>query len=96
MAKKTTRSTAGKKSSKTIQSRNYRNYRDTLLEWSERPAVRYVAGGMGIALLARLAYEMSDRYPQVSRFFKENLDTIEDKLKEFRKIDSGEETEARH
>jgi hypothetical protein len=96
MAKKTTRSTAGKKSSKTIHSRNYRNYRDTLLEWSERPAVRYVAGGMGIALLARLAYEMSDRYPQVSRFFKENLDTIEDKLKEFRKIDSGEETEARH
>jgi hypothetical protein len=51
---------------------------------------------MGIALLARLAYEMSDRYPQVSRFFKENLDTIEDKLKEFRKIESAEETEARH
>ncbi len=94
--KSTSRATAGRKSSKASQSKVYRNYRDTLLEWSERPAVRYVAGGMGIALLARIAYGMSDRYPEVSRFLRENLDTIEDKLKEFRGIESGEETVARH
>ncbi len=101
MARKVTKkAAAGRKSGKSARSsleRNYKNYRDTLLEWSERPAVRYVAGGMGIALLGRLAFSMSDRYPEVSRFFRENLDTIEDKLKEFRGIESGEETaEARH
>lgn len=76
--------------------RNYRNYRDTLLEWSERPAVRYVAGGLGLALLGRIAFSMSDRYPEVSRFFRENLDTIEDKLKEFRGIETDDSVEARH
>jgi hypothetical protein len=76
--------------------RNYRNYRDTLLEWSDRPAVKYVAGGLGLAVLARFAYGFSDRYPEVSRFFRENLDTVEDKLKEFRGIDGQEGTEARH
>jgi len=84
-----------RRSSSTLE-KNYRNYRDTLLEWSERPAVRYVAGGIGIALLGRLAFSMSDRYPEVSRFFRENLDTIEDKLKEFRGIDNSEGVEARH
>ncbi|MFL5785743.1 MAG: hypothetical protein ACJ76H_14090 [Bacteriovoracaceae bacterium] len=77
--------------------RNYRNYRDTLLEWSERPAVRYVAGGIGIALLGRFALNISDKYPEISRFFRENLDTIEDKLKEFRGISNQEDlSEARH
>ncbi len=101
MAKRSTsRTTAGKKSGRASQSKfekNYKNYRDSVLEWSERPAVRYVAGGMGLALLARAAYSMSDRYPEVSRFLKENLETIEDKLREFRGIESSEETaEARH
>ncbi len=96
MTRRTTKVAAVRKSSKASQSKNYRDYRNTLLEWSESPAVRYVAGGVGIALLARLAYGMSDRYPEVSRFFKENLDTIEDKFKEFRGMSSGEETEARH
>lgn len=82
--------------SSSVLERNYRNYRDTLLEWSERPAVRYVAGGIGIALLGRFALSMSDRYPEVSRFLRENLDTIEDKLREFRGIEGQEGVEARH
>ena len=88
-------STRSVRSSSALE-RNYRNYRDTLLEWSERPAVRYVAGGIGIALLGRFALSMSDRYPEVSRFLRENLDTIEDKLREFRGIEGQEGTEARH
>jgi ABC-type Zn uptake system ZnuABC Zn-binding protein ZnuA len=59
--------------------------------------VRYVAGGIGIALLARLAYNLSDKYPELSRFFRENLDTIEDKLQEFRGISEEERiSESRH
>lgn len=94
-SKSNLKNVAGKKRSKS-ESMNYRNYRDTLLEWSERPTVRYVAGGVGIALLARFAYGMADKYPAFSRFFRENLDSIEDKLKEFRGIESSDETEARH
>lgn len=89
-------SRTGRRSSSSTLERNYRNYRDQLLEWSENPAVKYVAGGIGLALLGRLAFSMSDRYPEVSRFFRENLDTIEDKLKEFRGIENQEGTEARH
>lgn len=75
---------------------NFQNYRDILLEWSERPAVRYVAGGIGLALMGRLAFSMSDRFPEISRFFRENLDTIEEKLKEFRGIETDDVAEARH
>lgn len=106
MAKRTTqRAAAGRKSGKasgsrrssTALERNYRNYRDTLLEWSERPAVKYVAGGLGLAVLGRFAYQLSDRYPEIARFIKENIDTVEDKLREFRGIGSQEENvEARH
>lgn len=105
MAKRSTQKVAaGRRSGRQAQSRRsssvfekkYQNYRDTLLEWSERPAVRYVAGGIGLALIGRLAFSMSDRFPEVSRFFRENLDTIEDKLKEFRGIESQDGVEARH
>lgn len=101
MARTTTarRSSAGRRSGKSASSeRSYQNYRDTLLEWSERPAVRYVAGGIGIALLARFAMNMSEKYPEISRFLRENLDTIEDKLQEFRggSVADREGSEARH
>lgn len=95
--RKSGRATQSKRSGSSSIERNYKNYRDTLLEWSDRPAVKYVAGGIGLALLGRIAFTMSDRYPEIARFFRENLDTVEGKLKEFRGIESGEESaEARH
>lgn len=94
-ARKGGRASSSRRSTSTLE-KNYRNYRDTLLEWSERPAVKYVAGGLGLAVLARFAYSMSDRYPEIARFVRENIDTIEDKLREFRGMDNQENVEARH
>ncbi len=96
MARTSTQKTAvTRKGGKAAIERNYKNYRDTLLEWSERPAVKYVAGGIGLALLGRIAFSMSDRYPEIARFFRENIDTVEGKLREFRGIES-ESADARH
>ncbi len=94
--RKAVKANSSRRSSSSLE-RNYKNYRDTLLEWSDRPAVKYVAGGIGLALLGRIAYSMSDRYPEIARFFRENIDTVETKLKEFRGIESGSESvDARH
>ena len=41
-------------------------------------------GGIAAAVLARIANNISDRYPELSHFLKENLDTVEGKLGEFR------------
>ena len=65
--------------------------------WYESPAFKYVAGGVGLAVLSRLAMSMSDRYPQISTFFRDNLDIIETKLSEFRgQSDASEVENARH
>ncbi len=94
MARATQRKASARKS-RGSKERSYQNYRDTLLEWSERPAVRYMAGGIGLALLARFAYTLSDRYPEIGRFVRDNIETVEDKLREFRGLDQ-ERTHARH
>lgn len=54
-----------------------------------RPAFKYVAGGLAIAIAGRLVMKMSGSYPQISSFVKENLDLIEGKLQEFRGIGSA-------
>lgn len=59
-------------------------YKDVLREFISNPAVKYVAGGIATAILARIATNISDRYPEISNFIKENLDTVEGKLNEFR------------
>jgi hypothetical protein len=56
--------------------------------------VRYLAAGVATAILARVANNISDRYPEISDFLKENLDTAEGKLNEFRQNLSG--PNARH
>ena len=65
-----------------------------------RPAFKYVAGGLAIALAGRLVMKMSGSYPQISSFVKENLDLIEGKLQDFRGIGSADASDrsenARH
>lgn len=59
-------------------------YKDVLREFISNPAVKYVAGGIATAILARIATNISKRYPEISNFIQENLDTVEGKLNEFR------------
>lgn len=58
------------------------------------PAVKYVAGGIATAFLSRLATNLSDRYPEISNFIKENLESVEGRLDEFKQSLSGDS--ARH
>lgn len=48
------------------------------------PAFKYVMGGIATAVLTKLVTNMADKYPELSNFIRENLDTIEEKLGEFR------------
>ena len=71
-------------SRKTSRTASAGEYKDVLREFISNPAVKYVAGGIATAILARIATNISDRYPEISNFIKENLDTVEGKLNEFR------------
>jgi hypothetical protein len=64
------------------------------MEWMENPAVRYVASGIATAVLAKVATNMSSKYPQISSFLSENLGTLEGKLAEY-KAGSTSDSEAR-
>ncbi len=95
MAKKAVRksSRAGRQSTvdlspaKSTRSRSKtmdRDYKDVLRNLAANPAVRYVAGGIATAVLARIASNLSDRYPELSNFIKENLDNVEGRLGDFK------------
>lgn len=90
------RRASGASASRSSRSRSD-SFKAVLSGWYEKPAFRYVAGGVGLAVLSRVAMSMSDRYPQISTFLRDNLDVIESKLSEFRgESDSSEIENARH
>lgn len=60
------------------------DYKELIREFLSSPTVKYVAGGISVALLARLATKLSDRYPELSNFMRENISMMENKLHEFR------------
>lgn len=63
----------------------------------QSPTFTYVAGGVGFAALAGIAYRFADSYPRITIFFRENLDLVESKLAEFRGSSSTRDLdEARH
>lgn len=61
-----------------------KDYKSMIKELAANPAVRYVAGGIATAILTRVATNLSQRYPEISRFISENLDGIEGRLGEFK------------
>lgn len=70
-----------------------RDYREIIREFISSPAVKYVAGGIATAVLTRLASNMSERYPEISNFIRENMDNLEGRLSEFRGSDMNEEAQ---
>jgi hypothetical protein len=55
-----------------------------IMEVVNNPAFKYVVGGIATAVLTKVVTNMADRYPELSNFLRENLDTIEEKLTEFK------------
>jgi hypothetical protein len=63
----------------------------TVMQWFQNPAVRYVAGGIATAFLAKLATNMADRYPQISQLLRDGLESVEGKLADFNGASAGSE-----
>ena len=57
-----------------------------------KPATKYVVGGIGIAVVTKLAMTVYNRYPVISDFIQENLDTVESKLTEFKESFSNKDS----
>lgn len=100
MAKKTVKKTSRKRNDKIQESTSSfpphegaRDYKELLRDLAANPAVRYVAGGIAAAVLTKVATNLSERYPELSNFIKENLDNVEGRLGEFK---NGLGESARH
>ncbi len=61
-----------------------RDFKDLLRDFATNPAVHYVVGGIATAVLAKIAANISGRYPELSNFIKENLDDVEGRLGDFK------------
>jgi hypothetical protein len=61
-----------------------KDYKSMIRELAANPAVRYVAGGIATAILTKVASNLSQKYPEISRFISENLENVEGKLGDFR------------
>jgi hypothetical protein len=48
------------------------------------PISLYVAGTVGAFFLGRFAYRYYQDHPEISDFIRENIDTVESRLREFR------------
>lgn len=57
-----------------------RDLKGWVSELASNPTVRYIAGGLAAAVLTRIATNLSDRYPELSNFIKENVDNFEGRL----------------
>jgi hypothetical protein len=73
-----------------------RSSKRSLREIFENPTVRYIAGGIATAMLARLASSMGDRYPELARFLRENVEGLEGRVGQYRTgMGGGQERESR-
>ena len=70
-------------------------YSQLIREFISNPAVKYMAGGIASAVLSRLATKMSEKYPELARFLKENIDSFEGRLGQGRPGFSGGDRESR-
>ena len=74
-----------------------RDLGEVLRKFLGSPAVKYIASGIAAAYLLRLANNLSEKYPEISKFIKENMDMLEDKLSEFKgQLQHKEQFQERH
>jgi hypothetical protein len=76
-----------------------RNFQKSFSQVINHQAFKYVAGGIGLLVLGRLAVKLSDRYPEIGTYVRDGLDQVETKINEFRGGSSSEIAEvdsARH
>lgn len=67
-----------------------RNFQKSFNQIINHEAFKYVAGGIGLLVLGRLAVKLSDRYPEIGTYVREGLDQVESKINEFRGSSSSE------
>lgn len=67
-------------------------------EFVSNPAVKYVAAGIATSMLSKFVTKMTDRYPEITSLLKQNLDSIETRLSDYKNSTSGQslDSEARH
>lgn len=73
------------------------DYRQLASDLYNNPTVRYMAGGVAAAILSRFANRLNDKYPEISNFLRENIDTLESKLSDYKSgLSNDRSAEARH
>lgn len=72
------------------------NYKNILRKIKASPFSLYLAGGAGAFFLGRFAIRYYRSHPEIQSFIKENFDTVEEKIREYRNSGMSEEAEARH
>lgn len=61
-----------------------KNWKKSLSGFVTAPATMYVAGGIGLAVLARFAYKYYQSHPEISDYIKDNFEAVEEKIKDYR------------
>lgn len=72
------------------------NYKNILRKIKANPLSIYMAGGVGAFFLGRFAIRYYKSHPEIQSFIKENFDTVEEKIREYKDSVMSEDTEARH
>ncbi len=94
------RSTSTRTSRKKIDLRRFNNtdLQRVVKKIGENPIALYLAGGVGTLFLARFAFRYYRNHPEIKEFIRENFDTVESTLREYRggSVEESEGTEARH
>lgn len=69
-------------------------YKKVVRDFTRSPSLLYLAGGIGAYFIGRFAYRYYQNHPEISDFIKENVDTVESRLREYR--GGSQEEVARH
>lgn len=75
---------------------NGRRYKKVMRDIYKSPIALYLASGVGTLLLARFMFRYYKNHPEIAEFVRENFETVEAKLREFRGEEISDDEMARH